>query len=131
MDTDNLLIICRSCGRKTLMHNMRPYNDGENMICVECLKKKGPSVTPVSNIFAKKTISNSPSDAPLSKKNKTEHKEKMIKYICTNCKYKFSRKESQSVEKCPYCGRDSIMIDNALGADKLIKESADKRFEGW
>ncbi len=39
MDNDNLLIICRACGRKALMHNMRPDKTGENMICIDCYKK--------------------------------------------------------------------------------------------
>jgi DNA-directed RNA polymerase subunit RPC12/RpoP len=60
-----------------------------------------------------------------------ERTEPMIKYICTNCKYKFSRKQSQDVSKCPYCGKNAIVVDNQLGADKLLKESENKRFETW
>lgn len=130
MDNDNLLIICRSCGRKTLMHNMRPDSDGENMICMDCYKKKG-TATPITSIFGKKEVHNAPYEPPVHKTDKAPVKEKMLKYVCTNCKYKFSRKESQHVEKCPYCGRNTVMIDNALGADKLLKDSQDKKFEGW
>jgi len=131
MDNDNLLIICRSCGRKTLMHNMRPDSDGENMICVDCLKKKS-TVKAATGIFGKADVENTPFTSPTEKRvHKTEQKEKMVKYLCTNCKYKFSRKESQAVEKCPYCGKSTIILDNALGAEKLIKDSTDKRFETW
>lgn len=122
MDNDNLLIICRSCGRKTLMHNMRPSADGENMICVDCAKK---GVSLKSEVPLSKAASELNSR---SKENKFKS-EKMIRYLCTNCKYKFSRKESQHVEKCPYCGRTTIVHDDQLNADKIIKESQDKKYD--
>ncbi|MGV8171359.1 MAG: hypothetical protein ACP5OA_01565 [Candidatus Woesearchaeota archaeon] len=123
MDTENLLIVCRSCGRKVLMHNMRPDSTGENMICVDCYKRNSPAKTmSISEAAAEK--------APKPVK-KTEHSEKMIKYICTSCKYKFSRKETQEVAKCPYCSKNTIVLDSGLGADKLLKESDNKRFETW
>lgn len=119
MDEDHMLIICRLCGRKVLMHNMRP--DGENMICADCYKKGAPA--PV-----KRGIDNTPYVPPKTK-GKVEKSEKMTRYICTNCKYKFSRKESQKVEKCPYCSKNTIVHDDQLGADKLIKDSLNKRFD--
>ena len=121
---DNLLIVCRSCGRKILMHNMRPDGTGENMICMDCYKRtsatKGATLS-ISEAAAE--------HRPVSKK--TEKSEKMIKYICTSCSYKFSRKASQEVSKCPYCGKTNIVVDSALGADKLINESMNKKFETW
>ncbi len=126
MDTDNLLIICRSCGRKSLMHNMRPADDGEHMICVDCARK-GASMSSETTI-QKKAIENQPFSGPRKKKEKTKS-EKIIKFICTNCKYKFSRKESQHVEKYPYCGKQTIVHDDQLGADKLIKDSLNKKFD--
>lgn len=123
MDNDNLLIICRSCGRKTLMHNMRPSADGENMICIECAKK---------GISLKSEVSLSKAASELKSKSNKESKsksEKMVKYLCTNCKYKFSRKESQQVEKCPYCGKNTIVHDDQLSVDKIIKESQDKKYD--
>ena len=115
MENDNLLIICRTCGRKVLMHNMRP--DGENMICLDCYKK-GSAVKSAVSPFAKK-------EEPV----KTEKAEKMNRYICTACKYKFSRKVSQPVAKCPYCGKNTIILDSGLGADKLIKASLDNKYD--
>lgn len=125
MDNDNLLIICRACGRKQLMHNMRSAPDGEHMICVDCAKK-GASIS--SEIPLRKVVENTPFHGGKVKKE-TVKSEKMIKYICTNCKYTFSRKESQNVEKCPYCGKHKIVRDDRLDAEKLIKESMDKKFD--
>jgi DNA-directed RNA polymerase subunit RPC12/RpoP len=123
MTSENLLIVCRSCGRKILMHNMRPDSTGENMICMDCYKRSSPSKTmSISEVAAEQ--------APKIVK-KSEKTEKMVKYICTACKYKFSRKENQEVAKCPYCSKNAIIVDSGLGADKLLKDSQEKRFENW
>jgi DNA-directed RNA polymerase subunit RPC12/RpoP len=126
MDNDNMLIICRSCGRKVLMHNMRPADDGEHMICLDCYNK-GASMSTETTI-QKKAIENQPFSGPRKKTEKTKS-EKMFKYICTNCKYKFSRKESQPVEKCPYCGKQTIVHDDQLGAENLLNDSLSKKFD--
>jgi DNA-directed RNA polymerase subunit RPC12/RpoP len=123
MDNENLLIVCRSCNRKILMHNMRPDGTGENMVCNDCYKRNSPNRTmSISEVAAAQS-------QPIRKV--VEHKEPMVKYLCTSCKYKFSRKQSQEVGKCPYCGKSSIVMDNQLGAAKLLNESNDKRFETW
>jgi len=123
MDNENLLIVCRSCGRKVLMHNMRQDGTGENMVCVDCYKRNSPTKT--------MSISEKAAEQSQPLRKSVEHKEPMNKYICTSCKYKFSRKQSQEVGKCPYCGKNTIITDNQLGAAKLLNESNDKRFETW
>ena len=129
MDDDNLLIICRTCGRKVLMHNMRPDDDGEHMICKDCWTRKAGVKGATSVLGKKSDVENTPYEPPKSQVKKTEKSEKMIKYICTSCKYKFQRKADQDVHKCPYCGKESIVLDSALGADNIIKQSMDKKFE--
>ena len=131
MDEDNLLIICRTCGRKVLMHNMRPDDDGEHMICNDCWKRKQgvKDAGSVLNPAKKSGVENSPYVPPKSKETRTVKSEKMIKYVCTSCKYKFARKGSQEVEKCPYCGKETIVLDSAMGADQMLKESTDKKFD--
>ena len=128
MESDNVLIICRACGRNVLMHNMRPDADGEHMICLNCYKKQA-GVKSATSIFGKKEIGNTPYEYAKSKSAKAPKSEKMVKYICTSCKYKFSRKESQEVIKCPYCGKERVVFDSALGADKILHEAEDKRFD--
>jgi DNA-directed RNA polymerase subunit RPC12/RpoP len=123
MTSENLLIVCRSCGRKVLMHNMRPDSTGENMICVDCYRRNSPAKTmSISEAAAEQT------PKPVKRPERTE---KMVKYICTACKYKFSRKETQEVNKCPYCEKNAIVVDSGLGADKLLKDSMERRFENW
>jgi len=105
------------------MHNMRPDSSGENMICMDCYKRVSPAKT--------MSISEAAAEQVQKSVKKPERVEKMVKYICTSCKYKFSRKETQHVSKCPYCGKTNIIVDSGLGADKLLKDSQEKRFETW
>lgn len=79
--------------------------------------------------FGKKEIENTPYEPSKSAIKKTALSEKMIKYVCTSCKYKFSRKASQDVQKCPYCSKDTIVVDSALGANNLIKDATDKKYD--
>ena len=120
MNQDNMLIVCRSCSRKTLMHNMRPDATGDNMICIDCARKAAGITSATLRPAGMK-----PSTS-VSKSN-----EKPIKYLCTSCKYKFTRKPTQEVSKCPYCGKFTIVVDANLGAEKLINDSMNKRFETW
>jgi len=97
---------------------MRPADDGEHMICLDCAKKGASMRTETT--LSEKAKETEPFSGPRKKKETTKS-EKMFKYICTNCKYKFSRKESQPAEKCPYCGKQTIVHDDQLGAEKLIR----------
>jgi DNA-directed RNA polymerase subunit RPC12/RpoP len=125
---DNVLIICRICQRKVLMHNMVPDSDGENMICSECAARKKGVKNAGSVLGTKKELKNEPYVGKPEKKS-AKKEDKLVKYICGDCKYKFSRKASQEVVKCPYCGKSNILTDNQMGADNLIKESLNKRFD--
>lgn len=113
---------------------MRHDKDGEHMICVDCYRKQhGLSNTSGSSnaIFGKSELSNSPYVVTVKKSSKSDKPEKPTKYICTSCKYKFSKSPSKHVEKCPYCASRDIVVDDQLGADKLIKSSMNKKFETW
>jgi len=48
----------------------------------------------------------------------------MVKYICTNCNYRF---ESEDAYDCPYCGREKIENEKSAGelledVSRLLKE---------
>jgi DNA-directed RNA polymerase subunit RPC12/RpoP len=102
---------------------MRQDGSGENMVCVDCYKRNSPTKT--------MSISEKAAELTKSTKKSVEKTEKMLKYHCPDCKYKFSRKQSQHVSKCPYCGKSNIVLDDNLGADKLIVDSNNKKFETW
>jgi predicted RNA-binding Zn-ribbon protein involved in translation (DUF1610 family) len=97
------------------------------MICTDCYKRKA-GVKSVTSVLGKKEVANTPY-TPTRQAKKVAKSEKTIRYICTSCKYKFQRKESQEVGKCPYCGKSMIVLDSQLGADNIIKESSDKKYD--
>jgi DNA-directed RNA polymerase subunit RPC12/RpoP len=54
------------------------------------------------------------SDKPIIRKE-------LMKYVCTNCKYRFQRSlEHGYVRTCPYCGRNTVQKEQKLAS--IIKE---------
>ena len=46
-----------------------------------------------------------------------------IKYECKNCGYKFTRKATSKVIRCPYCSKENTVEElKGDGASKLLDE---------
>ncbi|MBU0756725.1 MAG: hypothetical protein KKF44_01550 [Nanoarchaeota archaeon] len=46
-----------------------------------------------------------------------------INYVCTKCKYKFSRSQETAFKLCPYCGaQGSIGVDTQDSASRILNE---------
>jgi len=46
-------------------------------------------------------------------------------YVCSNCKYKFSRKAERVLTRCPYCSKEGTISENTADfASKLVDEVA-------
>jgi len=46
-------------------------------------------------------------------------------YVCSNCKYKFSRKADRALKRCPYCSKEGTVKENTADfASKLVDEVA-------
>jgi len=43
-----------------------------------------------------------------------------MKFMCTNCNYRFNSEEDQTKKKCPYCGEKNLIKEP--DAEDLIKE---------
>ena len=44
-------------------------------------------------------------------------------YVCNNCNYKFSRKATSKIIRCPYCAKENTVIENTKDfASKLLDE---------
>ncbi len=105
------LYTCSRCRREFNFNNIR-YDEDRSLICVGCLGKKQKLV--------KKEI-----------KPEKPEEQKPVKFICVNCRFKFSIKSGSPKElKCPYCGRAKLMIVKRYkDEDDLIKDSMDARFD--
>lgn len=104
MENQNILIMCRKCGRKSPVAKMRYDVNGKDLICIDCLgqrKVEGPQI---------KGVQKSGGES--------------VRYFCQNCKYRFSRKKEVGIPKvCPFCGKAAVEKDSASSADSLLKDS--------
>jgi DNA-directed RNA polymerase subunit RPC12/RpoP len=70
-------------------------------------------------------IETRPQESELPKPNPAEPKvvnQERVKFICKDCRYKFSFKRSSSYRlRCPYCGKNNIAYDKTT-AESLLKE---------
>ncbi len=89
------------------------YDNDNRLICVECLGKQ--------QILEKKE--------KLAVEKAEEGGE--IKFICVNCRFKFSvKKGTQKEIKCPFCGKTRLMlVKKYKDEDDLIRDSMDPRFD--
>lgn len=96
---------CSSCKQDFSFEQVKYGIDGKSIFCKECFSK-----LPKTEIKMPKGHSALPSQT--------------IKFICTNCRYKFSIKKDSRINRvCPYCGKAKLINDETT-ADKLLEEAA-------
>ncbi|MBN2368802.1 hypothetical protein JXC34_07300 [Candidatus Woesearchaeota archaeon] len=45
------------------------------------------------------------------------------RYVCSNCKYEFTRKSSAEVSRCPYCAKqNSVRVKSNNYASEVLDE---------
>lgn len=99
----NTSYICAVCREKFPFRQVKYSKDGKRLVCNKCYGKISDS--------AVKAV-----EKPV------KEKPELIKVICVDCRYKFHlNKQSKIKVKCPYCGKDDLMLDETT-ADKLIQE---------
>jgi hypothetical protein len=117
-------IICKKCRQKIPLDRVRYDQNGRDLICLDCydklqwaMKKAGFAERKDPSPSVRLTP---PKEKPVQKPKAQVDKQK---YICMNCRYKFSlRKDGEHVKRCPYCGKDNLEEDN-FNIHKLIEES--------
>ena len=109
MQNKEVKIKCYKCGESFTTDMMR-YDPGNpsRLVCKNCLTKKDERKTTV--------YGNKPSEGEAS-----------VKYYCIKCHYKFERRKSAPVDRCPYCGNDTLTTKT--DAETLIRKSGDEDFE--
>jgi len=114
-----MLMPCKRCGKKILMKNMRLAQNGVDMICIDCISKETQLRSPT---MAQKLAAATPA--------KKAPKEPMVKWYCQDCKYHFDRKQTATVDRCPYCGKIGTVIpETKLASDKIIEDSTSGKFD--
>ncbi len=105
------LYTCSRCKKEFNFKNIK-YDTGHSLTCLGCLEQQ-------QKLKSKEV-----------KLGQPEVQEE-IKFICANCRFKFSvKKGSQKSVKCPYCGKTKLMlVKKYKDEDDLIKDSMDPRFD--
>jgi hypothetical protein len=100
--------MCAVCRKNFAFEDIRYSNDGKRILCLSCYGQ-----APKNNKTTKIIIS----------ENKKQCDES--KFICVNCRYKFSLKKSTKIALvCPYCGKDKIAKDESKSAAELVDEAS-------
>lgn len=92
----NISINCRGCSKDVLMSEVSLDEDEGVYLCDTCIDRKTRYDEPVSTVS--------------SVKSKVLDQPTLIQYVCMDCNYSFSRKESRNVETCPYCAKSNLVV---------------------
>ncbi len=106
-------VICERCRKAVPAASVKYVQKGVDskiILCADC-RAKNPS-------FAE------------SIKSAAKKESMKQRYLCTRCKYNFKYSlNSQSVLKCPYCGKDDRLSEmQPMSADEFLKLTDDESF---
>ena len=88
---------CSTCRSKVSQEQIKFDFSGVNLVCDSCFSKKQG--------FEQKRRTGRIDDTSIIEERRflKRAQEDSINYQCLDCKYKFSRKKSFNICKCPYC----------------------------
>ncbi|MEK6936651.1 MAG: hypothetical protein AABW58_01115 [Nanoarchaeota archaeon] len=100
---DDLMIICRKCGKKVHPSELRKENqNSDTMICNSCYVKAKDIDATMEQI---KTV-------------KPGNIQGVYQYFCEACGFKFTRNKEVFNKSCPYCSKENIRQVNV----NIVKE---------
>ncbi len=98
------IFACKRCGDEVAWSNLKYDSRDNDAVCSECFE-----------ILEKKYTRQKKNEPVVTE-------QKMAKYICGDCKYNFSLKESSKIARmCPYCSKPNLMVDKG-DADRLLQD---------
>lgn len=118
MTTSPVLVPCKLCKNKVQVSDLRRNKEGV-YVCSNCLNY-GYYGTPALREV-------SPTRRPLEiSKPTTIKKEEKVAYLCSSCKYSFTKPLGSEDKNCPLCGRD-YSVQRKQDAAELLR-SVDEMF---
>lgn len=100
-------VVCRSCGNKVTLDQVKFDDIRKAYVCTPCFKASHNS------------SSDKPEVSPIVASMPSNDR---VNYICASCKYKFSAKKNKPPKRCPYCGYEELEVRDE-SAKKIIDES--------
>lgn len=92
----NINVSCRGCSKDVLMSDVTLDEDSGVYLCNYCVNRNNKyDSKPKNNQELKSKVIDQPS---------------LTNYVCMDCNYSFTRKESITVHKCPYCAKPNLVV---------------------
>ena len=102
---------CNTCGNRSLMSDMRYSRHSDSLVCLHCFEAQKSGGVRGALRAAKKRA-------------EPKQEDQFLKYKCSACGYRFSRKQSVDFGSvCPYCSRETAARISGNEAQQLIRES--------
>jgi predicted RNA-binding Zn-ribbon protein involved in translation (DUF1610 family) len=112
MTTSLVLVPCKLCKTRVPYNDLRKNKDGL-YVCNTCLSH-GFYETSLKTNELRKPISSVKTQASLKKEQK-------IPYLCSSCKFSFTKPFGAENKTCPNCGKD-YSVQRKQNAAELLKE---------
>ena len=112
------LYLCSNCRTRVEREHIRFDGSGFDLVCDLCLSRK-----------QKKDKLRNPGDVQsVIEERRLMHRvqENTKNYYCVDCRYKFSRKSSFFIMKCPFCASTSIRQEISQKAQDLLDSVGDE-----
>lgn len=114
---DGIMMKCGRCLQNVPLSEMKYAADGKTLVCLTC---RGAAVK-------ERLAPRLPSGAKPAPKTRppgydASPGQKATKYACTSCGFTFSR-ASLKPQRCPYCAKETVILQDAISSAKLLDES--------
>lgn len=111
MVNSDLTVVCRSCGRKVKMDQIKFDDVRTAYVCEACFASSHKSDTENENPLISDAI-----------RSVDSLKNGLVKYTCRKCRYHFARQKDKEISVCPYCGSNNLEV-LSKDANKIIFDS--------
>lgn len=113
MVSSMVLVPCKLCKTKVPYTDLRKNKDGL-YVCNSCL----------GHILYEASLKSGEFRKPLQSKVQVIKKEDKISYLCTSCKFSFTKPFNSEDKKCPNCGKD-YSVQRKQNAAEILRDVND------
>lgn len=110
-----VFVPCKLCKTKVPYNDLRKNNDGI-YVCNNCLDHSTYESSLKGKEFRKPVLP--------SKVKPVQKKEQKISYLCTSCKFGFTKPFGSDNKNCPNCGKD-YNVQRKQSAEELLRSVDD------
>lgn len=97
-DTE-LLLSCRSCGQDVPLRRLSYNKESKRLLCGACIAGVPAKAGDMRKVPLEKTGPRMRSEGGL------------VRYVCGECNFKFSRAPNFTFRRCPYCESSRLGVD--------------------